>query len=533
MLYGDAMPFTLTDGGQGECGVFAVYAPGEAVAKLCYYGLYALQHRGQESAGIAVSNGAHILVRKDMGLVSQVFSESQLADMGGHLGIGHVRYSTTGPSTRDNAQPVLRQTTTGRTLALAHNGNLTNAVELAQLLGPKNRKCATDSALLAELLAQEPTPRLDSAFANISARIHGAYSMVMIQGSTLYGVRDPHGIRPLVLGQLQNGWVLASETPALDIIGAQLVREIAPGELVAIDEHGLRSRQFADPNPSSCLFEYVYVARPDHRIDGHTMYSVRRHLGMLLAEEAPVEADLVIPVPDSGTPAAAGYSEASRIPYAEGLTKNRYVGRTFIQPTQTLRKLGIRLKLNPLCDVIDGKRLIVVDDSIVRGNTSRQLVTMLRQAGAVEVHLRITSPPIRHPCFYGIDMPSRSELLASDHDVNEIREFLGADSLAYLSLDALIGASGRSASQLCRACFDGRYPIPVSEARWAEGRGILATLGAGNDKAECNMGPAAYAEAPIGEAVKMDRLDTRNLAVPTIDAGSYTFEGDPSEKDRA
>lgn len=466
----------VTTGVRDECGVFAVYAPGEDVAKLCYYGLYALQHRGQESAGIAVSDGANILVSKEMGLVSQVFSESRLAGMDGHLGIGHVRYSTTGGSTWENAQPAFRQKAGGGGLALAHNGNLVNTAELARRLGTAAQGCATDSVLLAELLARE-TGSLEDVLLGACSQASGAYSLVAMDERTVYGVRDPHGFRPLVLGRLsgavQGGWALASETPALDIVGARWVREVAPGELVAIDERGLRSRRFAEPSPHFCLFEYVYVARPDHREDDHTVYSIRRRMGALLAAEAPVDADLVIPVPDSGIPAAAGYAEASGIPYSEGLTKNRYVGRTFIQPTQGLRQLGIRLKLNPLRDVIEGRRLVVVDDSIVRGNTSRQLVTMLREAGAAQIHLRITAPPIRHPCFYGIDMPSRDELIAADLDVEGVRDFLGADSLAYLSLDALVAATRRPAGQLCRACFDGEYPIPVPQEQQAAGKEVL------------------------------------------------------------
>ncbi len=479
----------LDDGGRDECGVFAVYAPGEDVAKLSYYGLYALQHRGQEAAGIAVSDGRHILVTKEIGLVSQVFSEPRLAGMDGHLGIGHVRYSTTGGSTWENAQPAFCSTPSGGGLALAHNGNLVNTADLARLLGPAGDKCATDSALLAELLARGARGCLpggqgadvERTLALACAQARGAYSLVVMDERTIYAARDPHGIRPLVFGTLgQGGWVVASETPALDIVGARYVREVAPGELIAIDDRGFRSRQFADPDPHACLFEYVYVARPDHRVGDRTMYSARRRMGEALAAEAPVEADLVIPVPDSGTSAAAGYAQASGIPYAEGLTKNRYVGRTFIQPTHTLRQLGIRLKLNPLRDVIGGKRLVVVDDSIVRGNTSRQLVAMLRDAGAAEIHLRITSPPVRHPCFYGIDMATREELIASRSDVEGVRAFLGADSLAYLSLDRLVEASGKPYDQLCHACFNGQYPIPVPDEQQEAGKDVLVALRAGS-----------------------------------------------------
>ncbi|MGH8907950.1 MAG: amidophosphoribosyltransferase [Egibacteraceae bacterium] len=472
--------------GRDECGVFAVYAPGEDVAKLCFYGLYALQHRGQESAGIAVSDGRHILVTKEMGLVSRVFSESRLAGMDGDLGIGHVRYSTTGGSTWENAQPAFRATAAGSGFALAHNGNLVNTGDLARILGPAGDSCATDSALFAEVLAQEVgAAQLGDTLAAVCAQAPGAYSMVVMDERAIYAVRDPHGVRPLVLGRLdrggQGGWVVASETVALDIVGATYVRDVRPGELLTIDGQGLRSRQFAEPDPHFCVFEYVYVARPDHRVDDRgTVYSIRHRMGELLAAEAPVDADLVIPVPDSGTAAAAGYAEASGIPYAEGLTKNRYVGRTFIQPTQSLRQLGIRLKLNPLRDVIGGKRLLVVDDSIVRGNTSRQLVAMLLQAGATEIHLRITSPPVRHPCFYGIDMATHDELIASRLDVEGVRAFLGADSLAYLSLDGLVQATGRPGGQLCRACFDGCYPIPVPAEQQAGGKDVLVALRAGS-----------------------------------------------------
>jgi amidophosphoribosyltransferase len=481
----------IPDGGRDECGVFAIYAPGEDVAKLCFYGLYALQHRGQESAGIAVSDGRHILVTKEMGLVSQVFSESRLAGMDGHLGIGHVRYSTTGGSTWENAQPAFSVTAAGGGFALAHNGNLVNTGDLMRILGPAGGNCATDSALLAELLAQRvggspegdgEAPDLEHHLAQACGLVRGAYSMVVMDERTIYAVRDPDGVRPLVLGTLgEGGWVVASETVALDIVGAVHLREVLPGELVTINDKGLRSRRFAEPDPHFCVFEYVYVARPDHRVDDHsTVYSIRHRTGELLAAEAPVDADLVIPVPDSGTAAAAGYAKASGIPYAEGLTKNRYVGRTFIQPTQSLRQLGIRLKLNPLRDVIDGKRLVVVDDSIVRGNTTRQLVTMLREAGAAQIHLRITSPPVRHPCFYGIDMATHEELIASRLDVEGVRAFLDADSLAYLSLDGLIQASGRPGAQLCRACFDGRYPIPVCQEQQAAGKDALVALRAGS-----------------------------------------------------
>ena len=460
-------------GAKDECGVFAVYARGESVAKLCYYGLYALQHRGQESAGIAVSDGRSILVSKEMGLVSQVFDEQRLAGMEGHLGIGHVRYSTTGASTWDAAQPAFKVTPSGSGLALAHNGNLVNTGELARAL-PPDQKCSTDSEILATMLAADADVSLEKALVMTCQQVRGAFSLVVMDESTIYAARDPQGFRPLVIGRLpQGGYVVASETAALDIVGAVLVREVEPGEIVAIDENGLRTLRYAEAKPAGCLFEYVYVARPDHRFAETTVYAARRRMGAKLAEEAPIAADLVIPVPDSGTAAASGYSEASGIPYAEGLTKNRYVGRTFIQPTQSQRQLGIRLKLNPLRDVIEDQRLVVVDDSIVRGNTSRQLVAMLREAGAAEVHLRITAPPIRNPCYYGIDMATRAELIGSGLTVDEIREFVGADTLAYLSLDALVETTRRPKSSLCRACFDGEYPIPVPAEQVEAGKDVL------------------------------------------------------------
>ncbi len=464
-------------GARDECGVFGIYARGEDVAKLCYYGLYALQHRGQESAGIAVSDGRSILVSKEMGLVNQVFTEARLAGMDGHLGIAHVRYSTTGASTWDAAQPAFKVTPSGSGIALAHNGNLVNTADLARELGAAGDKCTTDSELLATLLARDADVSLEESLARTCAAVRGAFSLVVLDETTVYGARDPHGVRPLVIGRLpRGGYVLASETSALDIVGAHLLREVEPGEIVAVDEGGLRSRRYAAATPHACLFEYVYIARPDHRLAETTVYAARRRMGALLAAEAPVDADLVIPVPDCGTAAAAGYAEASGIPYAEGLVKNRYVGRTFIQPTHSLRELGIRLKLNPLRDVIEGRRLVVVDDSIVRGNTCRQLVAMLREAGAAAVHLRVAAPPIRNPCYYGIDMATRAELIGSGLTIDEIRDFVGADSLAYLSLDALVATTRRPKSSLCRACMDGEYPIPVPGEQVEAGKDVLVKL---------------------------------------------------------
>ena len=466
------MPDDVVDPPIGEeCGVFGVWAPGEDVAKLTYYGLYALQHRGQEAAGMAVSDGSTVLVFKDLGLVAQVFDEATLSSMRGHLAIGHTRYSTTGSSTWENAQPSFRSLATGGSLALGHNGNLTNTSELAARaaeLDPLSRAgdhmgATTDSDLIATLLAARPDLSPDAAAMELLPTLKGAFCLTFMDEHTLYAARDPHGVRPLVLGRLERGWVVASETAALDIVGASLVREVEPGELLAIDEHGVRSQRFAEATPKGCLFEYVYLARPDTTIAGRSVNTTRVQTGRTLAFEAPADADLVIPVPESGTPAAIGYAEQSGIPYAQGLVKNAYVGRTFIQPSQTIRQLGIRLKLNPLRDVIKGKRLVVVDDSIVRGNTQRALVRMLREAGATEVHVRISSPPVMWPCFYGIDFASRAELIASGMGVEEIRSHVGADSLAFVSLEGLTSASDQRADRLCRACFDGDYPIEIPQ----------------------------------------------------------------------
>jgi amidophosphoribosyltransferase len=462
------------------CGVFGVWSPGEEVAKLAYYGLYALQHRGQESAGIAVSDGDRIVVYKDMGLVAQVFDESALSTLRGHIAVGHCRYSTTGASVWENAQPTFRSTPT-TSLALGHNGNLINTLELAAITnggeggGARTGLRATsDTDVLTALFAD---PRMagveDSALAALPL-VRGAYSLVFMDERTLYAARDPQGFRPLVLGRLARGWVVASETAALDIVGASVVREVEPGELITIDERGVRSHVFAGPHPAGCLFEYVYLARPDTAIAGRSVQATRVQVGRMLAAEHPVDADLVIPVPESGTPAAIGYAQASGIPYGQGLVKNSYVGRTFIQPSQTIRQRGIRLKLNPLKDVIAGQRVVVVDDSIVRGNTQRAIVAMLREAGAAEVHVRISSPPVAWPCFYGIDFATRAELIAGSLSVEEIRDSIGADSLGFISLDGLTKATTLPAGRLCRACFDGKYPIPVAEAE--RGKHVLETV---------------------------------------------------------
>jgi amidophosphoribosyltransferase len=463
-------------GPQDACGVFGVWAPGEEVSKLTYFGLYALQHRGQESAGIAVSDGSRILVYKDMGLVSQVFNEGALESLQGHLAIGHTRYSTTGASIWENAQPTFRATATGH-IALGHNGNLTNTGELrrriAELQGDSgelplnvnmsNMAATTDTEILTALLAAHPDLSLEEAAIKELPAVKGAFSVVFMDDNALYAARDPQGIRPLVLGRLDTGWVVASESAALDIVGASVVREVEPGELIVMDSHGLRAHRFAPAEPKGCLFEYVYLARPDTSIAQRSVQATRVETGRRLAREHPVAADLVIPVPESGRYAAIGYAQESGIPFAEGLVKNSYVGRTFIQPSQTIRQLGIRLKLNPLKEVIAGQKLIVVDDSIVRGNTQRALVRMLREAGALEVHVRISSPPVKWPCFYGIDFATRSELIANGLSVDEIRASIGADSLAFVELDSLIEATHVPKNNLCRACFDGVYPVELSD----------------------------------------------------------------------
>ena len=461
-------------GPHDACGVFGVWAPGEEVAKLTFYGLYALQHRGTESAGIATSDGSRILVYKDMGLVSQVFTESDLATLPGDLAIGHCRYSTTGSSTWVNAQPTLRPTKYG-TLALAHNGNLTNTGDLAELvqkLEPSNgreRGATTDTEIMTALISLQNEKNVEASAMSVLPQLEGAFSLVFMDEHTLYAARDRHGVRPLVLGKLENGWVVASESAALDIVGAAFVREIEPGEFVAIDATGVRSERWAPAEPKGCLFEYVYLARPDTTIAGQGIHATRVRIGERLAKEAPVEADLVIPVPESGTPAAIGYAKGSGIPFGMGLVKNSYVGRTFIQPSQTIRQLGIRLKLNPLREIIEGKRIVVVDDSIVRGNTQRAIVRMLREAGAREIHVRISSPPVKWPCFYGIDFATRAELVASGLEVEEIRRSIGADSLGYVSLEGLIESTQVEENKLCGACFTGQYPIRIP-ADMSEGK---------------------------------------------------------------
>jgi amidophosphoribosyltransferase len=482
------------DGLREACGVFGVYARGPlTVARLTYLGLFALQHRGQEAAGMAVSDGDTLTVVKDQGLVASVFDDRTLAGLTGHLAIGHCRYSTTGSSTWRNAQPAYRSV--GENMfALGHNGNLVNTEKLAADAGMLEGTVTSDSDLVAELIAAEltidleveelaglgapvpraaedgPRGRLERAVVNVVPRLEGAFSLVIMDEARVIGVRDPHGFRPLCLGRLDtrdtdhSGWVLASETPALDIVGATFVRELEPGEMVVIDDAGVRSLHPYGPtaaDPRLCLFEFVYFARPDSRLYGESIHQARVRMGEQLAEQAPVDADMVMGVPESGVPAAEGYARRSSIPLGQGLVKNRYIGRSFIAPSQEMRAQAVRMKLNPLRENIDGKRLVVVDDSIVRGTTQKQLVRMLREAGAREVHLRITSPPVAWSCFYGIDTGDRDELIAAKLDVEEIREYLNLDTLAYLSLDRLVEATGAAGAGFCDACFTGDYPVPA------------------------------------------------------------------------
>jgi amidophosphoribosyltransferase len=454
------------DSPREECGVFGVVAPGREVARLSFYALHALQHRGQESAGIAVSDEGQVTVQRDLGLVSAVFDEPSLRGLTGGAAIGHVRYSTTGANKWDNAQPVTH-TRNGGLVALGHNGNLTNTGALRAEMEDEgvDLRASTDSEIIAAMLAAEEGSLLRAA-SSVMPRLVGAYSVVAISGRELVAFRDPHGVRPLVVGRLDDdGWCVASETCALDQIGATFVRDVRPGEAVRLTVDGVESRQ-AMPSQGGrlCIFEHIYFARPDSEMEGRTVWEARHAMGAELARESPAAADLVVGLPDSGTPAAIGYAQESGIPYAEAVVRNRYVGRSFIQPDQAMRQHGIRLKFNPLPAVIAGKRLVVVDDSIVRGNTTRQIVAMLLDAGAAEVHMRISSPPILWPCFYGIDMADRSELVAAGRSVAEIAELTGADSLAYLSLAGLQRAVGKPSSSYCRACFTGEYPIPVPDS---------------------------------------------------------------------
>ena len=461
------------DGPRDECGVFGIYGPEHDVARLTYFALFALQHRGQESAGIATAtHGANIIANRDQGLVSQVFNEHMLRSLLGDMAIGHVRYSTTGSSEWENAQPIVRDDR--RTLALAHNGNLINAVALHSELRGRDVpfRSTSDSEIIAALLATHPAERIEDAVADVLPRLQGAFSTVVMTDDAVVAFRDPNGIRPLSIGRIpgiggsdsRDAWCVASETCAFDLIGAEFVRDVEPGELVALTERGMTSRHVVQgARRAFCVFEYIYFARPDSRMGGTALQVARARMGEILWREAPVEADLVIPVPDSGNPAARGLARASGLPQDDGFIKNRYVARTFIQPGQELRRLGVRMKFNPVPEVVAGKRLIVVDDSIVRGTTDRQIVRMLRDAGAAEVHLRISAPPIRNPCHYGIDMSSREEMIAHGRTVAEIASELGADSLHYLSLEGVYEAIGSSGETHCDACFSGHYPLAGTE----------------------------------------------------------------------
>jgi amidophosphoribosyltransferase len=446
------------------CGVFGIRAPGRDVARVTYFGLFALQHRGQESAGIAVSDNGRLTVLRDMGLVTQVFDEQKLRGLRGDVAIGHTRYSTTGSTKWSNAQPIV-QHGRARTVALGHNGNLTNSTELRDALQADGVRLTStsDTEVIAALIANDPAP-LEEAVTNAASRLEGAFTIVTLSEGKLLGARDPHGFRPLCLGRLDGEWVLASETCALDLVGAELEREVGPGELVVIAEDGCRTIELANEvKPAFCIFEFFYLARPDSRLNGVEMHGARVRMGERLAEEAPVDADLVLPIPDSGTPAAIGFARASGIPFSEGLIKNRYVGRTFIQPDQGLRRQGVKLKFNPLAEV-KGKRVVAVDDSIVRGNTTREIVAMLFDAGAAEVHVRVSAPPIVSQCYYGIDFADEDELIAAGRSVEEVREYIGATSLAYLSLEGLQASTRRPASSFCRACLTRQYPTKVPEA---------------------------------------------------------------------
>jgi amidophosphoribosyltransferase len=505
------------DGPRDECGVFGIYAPGHEVSRLSYFALYALQHRGQESAGIAAADhGGNIMTRRELGLVSQVFSENDLRTLRGELAIGHVRYSTTGSNAWENSQPVQRSEGTNgshREIALAHNGNLINAVELHDELARRGVtfSSTSDSEIVAALLATHPAERIEDAIADVLPRLNGAFSIVVMCKDRVVAFRDPHGLRPLAIGVLPNGipgdplashpgashpgasgetdvssshgetsaseglrYCVASESCAFDIIGATLLRDVEPGEIVTLGENGLESRRvLPDERKAFCVFEYIYFARPDSRMNGQVLQVARGRMGEILARESPVDADLVIPVPDSGNAAARGFARASGLPQDDGFVKNRYVARTFIQPGQELRKHGLRLKFNPLPEIVGGKRLVVVDDSIVRGNTTRQIVQMLRDAGAVEVHMRISAPPIKHPCHYGIDMSTREEMIAHERSVQEIAVELGCDSLAYLSLEGVYEAVGATKATHCDACFTGDYPLSGSDG--AQGKYALET----------------------------------------------------------
>lgn len=473
MTFEEALP--ERDGPRDECGVFGVYAPEKDVARLAYFALFALQHRGQESAGIATSESGHITTLRDLGLVSQVFNEANLRGLTGDMAVGHVRYSTTGSSAWENAQPVYRSDK--REVALAHNGNLINAVELYAELRDKGVqfRSTSDSEIIAALISTHEAENVEDAIADVIPRLEGAFSTVVMTRESVVAFRDGAGLRPLALGQIDDRYCVASESCAFDIIGGKLLRDVLPGEMVSIDARGLAPRQVIEgARRAFCVFEHIYFARPDSKIEGNRTQVSRRKMGEILWREHPVEADVVIAVPDSGNPAAAGFSKASGIARDDGLIKNRYVARTFIQPGQELRKHGLRMKFNPLPEVVSGKRLVVVDDSIVRGNTTRQIVQMLRDAGAAEVHMRVSAPPIRYPCHYGIDMSTSEEMVAHGRTVEEVAKELGCDSLAYLSLEGVYEAIRSTRETHCDACFSGEYPLERTDA--ANGKFALEEL---------------------------------------------------------
>ncbi len=448
-----------------ECGVLGLFNPSGDVARLAFFGLFALQHRGQESAGIAVSDGQEVRMEKGMGLVSQVFNEEVLGRLPGAMAIGHTRYSTTGASVLRNAQPIYCQSTVGE-IAVAHNGNLINASALRESLEAEGEifESTADSEVIARLLVRNLHLGPENAVASVMKELRGAYCVTVLTPRMILGFRDPFGIRPLTAGRVNDGYMIASESCAFGPIGGIPERELEPGEMVMIDADGMRYAQGAPPKrPAMCMFEFIYFARPDSKMYGNLLYDVRERMGAILSEEHPIEADLVIPVPDSGIPAALGYSQASQIPFREGMMKSRYIHRTFIQPDQRMREIGVRMKLTPLVEHIAGKRIVLVDDSIVRATTTKQIVRMLFEAGAAEVHVRITAPPITHPCFYGIDMASRSELAAAIMTIDGIRQHIGATTLGYLSIDGAVRAAGGGTHRFCLACFNGEYPLPVPE----------------------------------------------------------------------
>ncbi|MCL6611838.1 MAG: amidophosphoribosyltransferase [Peptococcaceae bacterium] len=448
-----------------ECGIFGVYGRGLDVARITYYGLYALQHRGQESAGIAVSDGRRVLLHKGMGLVPEVFSREKLDRMDGHIAVGHVRYSTTGSSQTINAQPLVFRYARG-TIGLAHNGNITNVWDLRSQLASTGSvfQSTTDSEVIVNLIARYSRNTLEEALAKCMIDVKGAYSLLVITEESLIAVRDPYGFRPLCLGSLGDGYVVASESCALDTVGAKKLRDVEPGETVIIDQQGIRSMRALSPRRKAhCIFEYIYFARPDSEMDGFQVNRVRREMGKQLAREYPADVDLVIPVPDSGTTAARGYAEESGIPFEEGLMKNRYIGRTFIQPSQDTRDMGVKLKLNPMRHILEGKRVLLVDDSLVRGTTSSKIVRMIREAGVKEVYLCLSSPPVIKSCYYGIDTSNEDELVAAHMTVGQIQSMIGVDGLYYLSLDGLLGIFGEYRDNFCTACFDGKYPVEISK----------------------------------------------------------------------